>query len=101
MNSSHCSRCVCVCVCVCVLGWVKYREHILVLVILCIIVYVTKKKVFCFVFPKPISDYGKMLKYREKYRSISNIKVTFSQNVLYHMKHNFFCRKLKITKKCL
>ncbi len=36
---------VCVCVCVstaqgvCVLGWVKYREHISLLVILCIIVY--------------------------------------------------------------
>ncbi len=60
MNSVHCSRCVCVCVCVstapgvCALGWVKYREHISLLVILCIIVHV-----------KPISDYGKMLKYRE------------------------------------
>ncbi len=29
---------------VCVLGWVKYREHISLLVILCIIVYVKKKK---------------------------------------------------------
>ncbi len=28
---------------VCVLGWVKYREHISLLVILCIILYVTKK----------------------------------------------------------
>ncbi len=54
MNSVHCSKCVCVCVCVCVhcsgcvcvcaLGWVKYREHISLLVILCIIMYVTKKK---------------------------------------------------------
>ncbi len=39
--------CVCsllqVCVCLCALGWVKYREHISLLVILCIIVYVTKK----------------------------------------------------------
>ncbi len=39
---------VCVCVStapgVCALGWVKYREHISLLVILCIIVYVTKKK---------------------------------------------------------
>ncbi len=43
--------CVCVCVCVCVstapgvgaLGWVKCREHISLLVILCIIVYVTNK----------------------------------------------------------
>ncbi len=52
--------CVCVCLCVCVstasgvcvcvstapgvcaLGWVKYREHISLLVILCMIVYVTK-----------------------------------------------------------
>ncbi len=41
---------VCVCVCVstapgvCALGWVKCREHISLLVILCIIVYVTNKK---------------------------------------------------------
>ncbi len=40
----HCSRCVCVHYCVCVLGRVKCREHISPLVILCIIVYVTKKK---------------------------------------------------------
>ncbi len=70
MNSVHCSRCVCVCVhcsrcvcvcvstapgvcvwcvstaqVVCVLGWVKCREHISLLVILCIIVYVTNKKI--------------------------------------------------------
>ncbi len=52
MNSAHCSMCVCVstalCVStapgVCVLGWVKYREHISLLVILCIILYVTNKK---------------------------------------------------------
>ncbi len=50
---------VCVCVCVCVLGWVKYREHISLLVIFCIIVNVAKKM---------IPDYGKMLKYREIYR---------------------------------
>ncbi len=44
--------CVCVCVCVCVstapnvcaLGWVKCREYISLLVILCIIVYVKKIK---------------------------------------------------------
>ncbi len=68
MNSAHCSKCVCVCVStapsVCALGWVKCREHISLLVILCIIVYVTKKnKKKC---------YGmvmvKMLKYRDKYR---------------------------------
>ncbi len=54
VNSVHCSMCVCVRVCVCVstapgvcaLGWVKYREHILLLVILCIIVYVTKNRFF-------------------------------------------------------
>ncbi len=44
--------CVCVCVhcsrCVCALGWVKCREHISLLVILCIIVYVTNKKIFIF-----------------------------------------------------
>ncbi len=33
----------CVCVCVCALGWVKCREHISLLVILCIIMYVKKK----------------------------------------------------------
>ncbi len=42
--------CVCVCVCVCtqlcVLGWVKRREHISLLVILCIIVYVTNIKTY-------------------------------------------------------
>ncbi len=31
---------------VCALGWVKCREHISLLVILCIIVYVTNKKLF-------------------------------------------------------
>ncbi len=84
MNSVHCSRCVCVCAhcskCVCVptapgvctLGWVKCREQISLLVILCIIMYVTKKKKKnqnrYFFFSKPITDNGKMLKYREKYR---------------------------------
>ncbi len=66
----------CVCVCpllqVCVLGWVKCREHISLLVILCIIVYVTNKKKKIYIgyrfFSKLISDYGKMLKYREEYR---------------------------------
>ncbi len=89
MNSVHCSKCVCVCpllqvcvcVCVCVptapgvctLGWVKCREQISLLVKLCIIMYVTtkkKKKIQnrYFFFSKPITDNGKMLKYREKYR---------------------------------
>ncbi len=67
--------CVCVCVhcsrCVCALGWVKYREHISLLVILCIIVYV-----YFFFFTKPISDYGKML----KYRSISTIITTIKKD---------------------
>jgi len=63
--------CVCVCVCVstatgvCKLGWVKCREHISLLVILGIIMYVTKKN---FIFTKSITDYGKILEYREKYR---------------------------------
>ncbi len=83
MNSAPCSRCVCVCpllqVCVCVstapgvcaLGWVKYREHVSLLVILCIIVYVKnikKKNIGYRFFSKLISDYDKMLKYRETYR---------------------------------
>ncbi len=81
---------VCVCVCVvstapgvCVLGWVKCREQNFTAgefcksyeresyTILCIILYVTKKNRFflclCF-FTKPITNYGKMLKYQEKYR---------------------------------
>ncbi len=44
---------MCVCVStapgVCVLGWVKYREHISLLVILCIIVYVTNKKIYIYI----------------------------------------------------
>ncbi len=53
---------VCVCVCVstapsvcvstapsvCALGWVKYREHISLLVILCIIMYVIKTFIIFF-----------------------------------------------------
>ncbi len=35
---------------VCALGWVKYREQISLLVMLCIIVYVTNKKIFFFFF---------------------------------------------------
>ncbi len=46
------------------------ENKIALLVILCIIMYVTKKKKkTIFFFTKPITDYGKMLKYREKYRS--------------------------------
>ncbi len=48
------------------------ENKISLLVILCIIMYVTdKKKKFktdFFLLPKPITDYGEMLKYREKYR---------------------------------
>ncbi len=58
---------------VCALGWVKCREqNCTALVILCIIIYVTKEKKIktdIIFFTKPITDYGKMLKYREKYRS--------------------------------
>ncbi len=43
---------VCVCVStapgVCALGWVKSREHISLLVVLCIIVYVTNQKHYFF-----------------------------------------------------
>ncbi len=54
------------------------ENKIALLVILCIIMYVKKKrkekkkfKTDIFFFTKPITDYGKMLKYREKYRSLS------------------------------
>ncbi len=52
--------CVCVCVCVptapsvCVLGWVKCREHISLLVILCIIEYVTNKAHLSLILKKTI-----------------------------------------------
>ncbi len=79
MNTAHCSRCVCVCVCpllqVCVyLDGSNVENKILLLVILCIIMYKKKKKKKkkkknrYYFFTKPITDYGKMLKYREKYR---------------------------------
>ncbi len=53
------------------------ENKISLLVILCIIMYVTKRKTppkkqiqnQFFIFTKPITDYGKMLKYQEKYRS--------------------------------
>ncbi len=71
--------CVYVCVCpllqVCVhLDGSNAENNISLLVILCIIMYVkknNKKKNSkpIFFFTKPITDYGKMLKYREKYRS--------------------------------
>ncbi len=74
--------CVCVCVCVCVrpllqvcvyLDGSNAENNISLLVILCIIMYVKKNqkikiKTDIFFFTKPITDYGKMLKYREKYR---------------------------------
>ncbi len=67
---------VCVCVCpllqVCVhLDGSNAENKISLLVIFCIIMYVKKKKKKkrYFFFTKPITDYGKMLKYREKYRS--------------------------------
>ncbi len=70
-------------VCVCVLGWVKCREHISLLVILRIIVYVTKKnkkKILVIVFFQnryPIMvkclNIGKNIG-KPIYRSISNFK---------------------------
>ncbi len=56
---------------VCVyLDGLNAENTISLLVILCIIVYVTNKKIKnigCRFFFKPISDYGKMLKYQDKY----------------------------------
>ncbi len=46
---------------VCARGWVKYRENISLLVILCIIVYVTnKKKIYIYFF---FYQYQIMVKY--------------------------------------
>ncbi len=71
MNSVHCSKCV-------HLDGLNAEKHISLLVILCIIVYVTNnnKKKYIYI-SKPITDYGKMLKYRENigkpiYQSISS-----------------------------
>ncbi len=56
---------------VCALGWAKCREHLSLLVILCIIVYVTsKKKIYIYFFFKLISDYGKILVNRYICRSL-------------------------------
>ncbi len=54
---------------VCVLGWVKCREQHFT-ADYTLYNYVKKKKIKTdiFFFTKPITDYGKMLKYREKYR---------------------------------
>ncbi len=55
---------------VCVLGWVKCREQNFTAGYT-LYNYVCKKKKNqnrYFFFTKPITDYGKMLKYREKYR---------------------------------
>ncbi len=55
---------------VCVLGWVKCREqHFTAGYTLYNYVCKKKKKIKTDIFfTKPITDYGKMLKYREKYR---------------------------------
>ncbi len=96
--------CVCVCVstapavCVCPLLQVcvnldgsNAENKISLLVILCIIMYEKKKKKIYiyiqnryFFFTKPITDYGKMLKYREKYRS-TDISVDLYPK---HLNHN-------------
>ncbi len=69
---------VCVCVCVCALGWVKCREHISLLVILCIIMYVKKKTlnrypimVKCLNISEPI------------YRSISSVYLVQNNAFVY------------------
>ncbi len=62
--------CVCVCVCVCVhLDGSNAENNISLLVILCIIMYATKKEKFKTDFFFYKTDYDKILKYREKYRS--------------------------------
>jgi len=81
----HCSKCVCVSTApgVCALGWVKCREHISLLVILCIIVYVT----IHFFFVKIKNRYPIMVKClnigtnigKPIYRSISNLKLCDEQ----------------------
>ncbi len=60
---------------VCALGWVKCREqnftagYTLYNYVCKKIKKSQKNKNRYFFFTKPITDYGKMLKYREKYRS--------------------------------
>ncbi len=73
-------ECVCVCVCVsacvrpllqvCVCSWMGQiqRTHFTADYTLYVKKNNNSKPIFFF-FTKPITDYGKMLKYREKYRS--------------------------------
>ncbi len=65
---------------VCALGWVKYREHISLLVILCKIVNVTNKKKIFFFFFLPIMvkflNIGKNIG-KPIYRAISSPNVLF------------------------
>ncbi len=96
----HCSKCVyircvcvCVCVCVCALGWVKCREHISLLVILRIIVYVTIKKKNIYIYISVIvffqNRYPIMVKClnigKPIYRSISNYEclLSFKKNPVF------------------
>ncbi len=65
MNSVHCSRCVCVCACVCpllqvcVCFWISQIQRTQFTADYTLYNYVCDKK----------KNYGKLLKYREKYRS--------------------------------
>ncbi len=65
VNSAHCSRCVCT--------WMGQMQRTNFTAGYTLYNYVCKKKKnlnrYFFFFTKPITDYGKMLKYREKYRS--------------------------------
>ncbi len=65
---------------VCALGWVKYREHILLLVILCIIVYVKKKKKIQNRYPIMVKclKIGKNIG-KPIYRSISSLNNLINQ----------------------
>ncbi len=104
MSAAHCTGCVCA------LGWVKYREHISLLIILCIIVYVTNKahlSLICNLFvghvPKPyklvvikplikklisseLSNYGHIsnLPFMSKKRSVCSIVLSCKKK---HMKN--------------
>ncbi len=74
---------------VCVLGWVKCREQNFTAGYT-LYNYVCDKKIKIiiiqnryFFFTKPITDYGKMLKYQEKYRSISSMDYIYGSHVVF------------------
>ncbi len=73
--SEHCSKCVCV------LGWIKCREHISLVVILCIIVYVEKKIYYRLSFFFFQNRYPIMVKYLNIGKNIGKpIYLSISKN---------------------